>query len=79
MPPEVNTRVIVELPWLFVCGLRHEFGLADLAWRCRIHPCCALEDHLVVRGGEARAEVWSEWNDLGPRRGRQKASHEGSR
>jgi hypothetical protein len=24
MPPEVNTRVIVELPWLFVCGLRHE-------------------------------------------------------
>jgi len=26
MPPEWNTRIIVKVPWLFVCGLLHVSG-----------------------------------------------------
>ena len=36
MPPEWNTRSIVEVPELFVSGLLHEFRLADLARLDRI-------------------------------------------
>ena len=48
MPPERNIRSIVEVPELFVSGLLHESGLADLARLDRIQPRHALENHLVI-------------------------------
>jgi hypothetical protein len=40
MPPERNTRSIVEVPELFVSGLLHESDC--------IQPRHAIENHLVV-------------------------------
>ncbi len=43
MPPEWNTRSIVELPELFVCGLLHRLGASGLARLGRLQPRHALE------------------------------------
>ena len=75
MPPEWNTRSMVEVPELFVSGLLHEFGLADLARLDRIQPRHALENHLVIRRRETLAKVSRERDDLGLRRHGQKNAY----
>jgi hypothetical protein len=68
MPPERNTRSIVEVPELFVCGLLHESDCPPPARLGRIQPRHAIEHHLVVLGRKPRAEVSLKWYDLGGRR-----------
>ncbi len=65
MPPEWNTRSMVEVPELLVSGLLHEFGLADLARLDRIQPRRAFEHHLVIGRRETLTKVSGEWDDLG--------------
>jgi hypothetical protein len=77
MPPEWNTRSIVELPELFVCGLLHRLGASGLARLGRIQPRHAREQQLVVPWREARPPGAAKRVDLGlRRRGQEHAERE---
>jgi hypothetical protein len=77
MPPEWNTRSMVQVPELLVSGLLHESDWPTLLGSTAFSRATLWKIIWLSEGARPLTKVSREWDDLGlRRRGQNKAYHE---